>query len=291
MNAPVRHAALAAEASAEAALIRLEGVSKTFTAGPRPVTALAGVDLAVPPGAVLGVIGRSGAGKSTLIRLVNGLETPSEGRVIVDGREISRLGGAALREARRSIGMIFQHFNLLSSRTAAGNVALPLELAGVAPRAAAARVAELLDLVGLADNADRYPAELSGGQKQRVGIARALAQRPKVILADEPVASLDPKTSRNVLRYLQQASRDSGIAVICNLHQVEFAREFAQRIVGIAAGRVVFEGTPEQLTEDVLHRIYPGGLEEALAEPPPEEEAAAGGDPLRAAQALALEQA
>ncbi len=184
-------------------IVRLEGVSKVFTGRHgAPVTALDGIDLAVPQGSVLGVIGRSGAGKSTLIRLVNGLEKPSSGRVVVDGSDIAVLPEAALRHARRSIGMIFQHFNLLSSRTAAENIALPLEVAGFDKAAIRTRVEELLALVGLSDKHNRYPAELSGGQKQRVGIARALATKPKVLLSDEATSALDPETTRSILELL-----------------------------------------------------------------------------------------
>src|SRR3954462_9105085 len=168
------------------AIISFEGVSKIFPArkDSAEVKAIDNIDLVVPEGAIVGVIGKSGAGKSTLIRLINGLEQPTQGRVTVDGLDIGSLDERALRQARRSIGMIFQHFNLLSSRTAFDNIALPLEIAGVAPKDIKGIVEPLLDMVGLADKRDRYPAELSGGQKQRVGIARALATRPKVLLSD-----------------------------------------------------------------------------------------------------------
>jgi D-methionine transport system ATP-binding protein len=241
MNAPFPQAPLD-EAVADASLIRFQAVTKTFTAGSAPVTALAGLDFDVPRGAVLGVIGRSGAGKSTLIRLVNGLETPTSGRVVVDGREISGLPEAELRRARRSIGMIFQHFNLLSSRTAAGNVALPLELAGVAPHAAAARVAELLDLVGLSDKADRYPAELSGGQKQRVGIARALATNPKVLLCDEATSALDPETTRQILDLLARINRTLGVTILLITHEMAVIRAVAHEVAVLEHGRVVERG-------------------------------------------------
>src|SRR5207253_3163422 len=165
------------------AMVRFQGVEKTYPAyrGKPSVRALQNIDFAIPRGSITGVIGRSGAGKSSLVRLINGLEKPSAGRVVVDGRDISALSGPELRLAQRSIGMIFQHFNLLSSRTAAKNVALPLEIAGWSKAEIAARVGELLELVGIADKSDRYPSELSGGQKQRIGIARALATRPNVL--------------------------------------------------------------------------------------------------------------
>jgi phosphonate transport system ATP-binding protein len=262
-------------------------------------TALDDVSLTVGKGEFVVVLGASGAGKSTLLRCINHLAEPSAGEVVVDG-EVTRGDRAGLRRVRRQVAMIFQHYNVVPRLSVLKNVltgrlgSMPAVLSWLQlfPRADIAIARECLRRVELDHKADVRTDTLSGGQKQRVGIARALAQRPKVILADEPVASLDPKTSRNVLRYLQQASRDSNIAVICNLHQVEFAREFAQRIVGIAAGRVVFEGTPDQLTDDVLHRIYPGGLEEAHAGSLQAEEAAAPPEEaVPAAHKLALEQA
>ncbi len=242
MNAPLPRAALHGATPDDPPLIRLAGVTKTFAAGPTPVTALDGVDLDVRPGAIVGVIGRSGAGKSTLIRLVNGLERPSAGRVIVDGQEISGLPEAGLRRARRSIGMIFQHFNLLSSRTAAGNVALPLELAGVERTAARARVAELLDLVGLSDKADRYPAELSGGQKQRVGIARALATNPKVLLSDEATSALDPETTRSILDLLARINGELGLTILLITHEMAVIRGVAHEVAVLDRGRIVEAG-------------------------------------------------
>lgn len=243
MNAHPQPHAFREDVDAPPALIRLEGVTKTYQAGPVPVTALDGVDLDVPRGAVLGVIGRSGAGKSTLIRLVNGLETPTSGRVVVDGREISGLAEPELRRARRSIGMIFQHFNLLSSRTAAGNVSLPLELAGVETRAARARVGELLDLVGLSDKADRYPAELSGGQKQRVGIARALATSPTVLLSDEATSALDPETTRSILDLLARINRELGLTILLITHEMAVIRAVAHEVAVLAGGRIVERGS------------------------------------------------
>ncbi|KAB0264262.1 methionine ABC transporter ATP-binding protein [Microvirga brassicacearum] len=224
-------------------IVRLEGVSKTF-AGRHgaPVTALEGIDLAVPQGSVLGVIGRSGAGKSTLIRLVNGLEKPSSGRVIVDGADIAALPEAALRHARRSIGMIFQHFNLLSSRTAADNIALPLEVAGFDKAAIKSRVGELLALVGLSDKHNRYPAELSGGQKQRVGIARALATNPKVLLSDEATSALDPETTRSILDLLARINAELGLTILLITHEMAVIRSIAREVAVIEGGRIVEKG-------------------------------------------------
>jgi D-methionine transport system ATP-binding protein len=242
MNAPLHHAALREAVPDAPAIVRLQGVSKTFDAGGAPVTALEDLSLDVQPGRVVGVIGRSGAGKSTLIRLVNGLETASSGRIVVDGREISGLPEAGLREARRSIGMIFQHFNLLSSRTAAQNVALPLELAGVERGRARARVAELLELVGLSDKAGRYPAELSGGQKQRVGIARALATNPKVLLSDEATSALDPETTRQILDLLGRINRELGLTILLITHEMAVIRAVAHEVAVLERGRVVERG-------------------------------------------------
>jgi D-methionine transport system ATP-binding protein len=226
------------------ALVRLEGVAKSYTArrGAGAVTALTDIDLSVSRGRVLGVIGRSGAGKSTLIRLVNGLERPSRGRVIVAGAEISRLPEAALRAERRGIGMIFQHFNLLSARTAAGNVALPLEVAGYGKAAIRARVAELLDLVGLGPQADRYPAELSGGQKQRVGIARALATNPKVLLSDEATSALDPETTRSILDLLGRINRELGLTILLITHEMAVIRAIAHEVAVLDGGRIAESG-------------------------------------------------
>ncbi len=247
MTAPVRvpvPADLGGRLDPRDALVRLEGVGKTYTArrGAGAVTALEDIDLSVPRGRVLGVIGRSGAGKSTLIRLVNGLERPSRGRVIVGEAEISSLSESALRRERRGIGMIFQHFNLLSARTAAGNVALPLEVAGYERSAIRARVAELLDLVGLGPQADRYPAELSGGQKQRVGIARALATNPKVLLSDEATSALDPETTRSILDLLGRINRELGLTILLITHEMAVIRSIAHEVAVLDGGRIAESG-------------------------------------------------
>ncbi|MFH6785840.1 MULTISPECIES: methionine ABC transporter ATP-binding protein [Methylobacterium] len=247
MTAPVRvpgPADLSDRLEPSDALVRIEGVAKTYTArrGAGAVTALEDIDLSVPRGRVLGVIGRSGAGKSTLIRLVNGLERPSRGRVVVDGAEISRLPESALRAERRGIGMIFQHFNLLSARTAAGNVALPLEVAGYDKAAIRTRVAELLDLVGLSAQADRYPAELSGGQKQRVGIARALATNPKVLLSDEATSALDPETTRSILDLLGRINRELGLTILLITHEMAVIRAIAHEVAVLDGGRIAESG-------------------------------------------------
>ena len=224
--------------------IRFEGVSKTYAARGQgaAVDALTGIDLSVPEGSILGVIGRSGAGKSTLIRLVNGLERPTGGRVTVDGTEVSGLDERGLREVRRRVGMIFQHFNLLSSRTAYDNVALPLEIAGTPKGEIRKRVDPLLDLVGLADKRGRYPAELSGGQKQRVGIARALATQPRVLLSDEATSALDPETTRSILDLLSSINRELGLTILLITHEMSVIRAVAREVAVIDAGRIVEHG-------------------------------------------------
>ena len=224
-------------------LIRLEGVGKTYrTRDGIGVRALAEIDLSVTAGSVLGVIGRSGAGKSSLIRLINGLERPSLGRVRVGDAEVSALDERALRQVRRRVGMIFQHFNLLSSRTAFGNIALPLEIEGRGKAAIRARVDDLLALTGLDDQRDRYPSELSGGQKQRVGIARALATGPDVLLSDEATSALDPETTRVILELLARINRDLGLTIVLITHEMSVIRAIADRVAVIEDGRIVEQG-------------------------------------------------
>ena len=237
--------ALSKPADGAKAIVSLEDVRKLYPArkASAAVSALDGVSLSITQGTIAGVIGRSGAGKSTLIRLVNGLERPSSGRVIVDGTTISSLDERGLRAARRSIGMIFQHFNLLSSRTAFGNVALPLEIAGRPSHEIAERVGLLLDLVGLADKRDRYPAELSGGQKQRVGVARALATNPKVLLSDEATSALDPETTTQILELLKRINRELDLTVLLITHEMAVVKSIADQVVVLDAGRVVEQGS------------------------------------------------
>ena len=220
-------------------MIRLEGVGKRFAGG---TVALDGVDLSVARGQVFGIIGRSGAGKSTLVRLLNGLERPSAGRVLVDGADVAALDGAGLRALRRRVGMIFQAFGLLSSRTVADNVAFPLKVAGMARAARDARVAELLARVGLADHGHKYPAMLSGGQKQRVGIARALATGPDILLCDEATSALDPETTRDVLALIADLNRDLGLTIVLITHEMDVVRQVCDRVAVLHRGRVVEQG-------------------------------------------------
>ncbi len=205
-------------------MIRLEGVTKRFHSAAGERVALDGIDLDVAAGQVFGVVGRSGAGKSTLIRTINLLERPDAGRVTVDGREMMKLSPAKLRAARRRIGMIFQHFNLLNSRTIAENVAFPLRLEGRPAADIDRRVADLLERLGLAEHARKYPAQLSGGQKQRVGIARALACEPGVLLCDEATSALDPETTDDILNLLDGLNRELGLTIVLITHQMEVVR-------------------------------------------------------------------
>lgn len=250
------------------AMVRFEGISKTYPAyrGKPGVNALEDIDFAIPRGSITGVIGRSGAGKSSLVRLINGLEKPTTGRVIVDGRDISALAGRELRLAQRSIGMIFQHFNLLSSRTAAANIALPLEIAGWAKADIRTRVAELLALVGIADKHDRYPSELSGGQKQRVGIARALATRPSVLLSDEATSALDPQTTRAILDLLANINRELGVTIVLITHEMSVVRQLAREVVVLDAGHVVESGHVADIFTHPRHPITQSFLAEVIGD-------------------------
>ncbi len=242
-------------------MIKIRGLIKRYG----EFDALKDIDLDVAPGEFLVVLGPSGAGKSTLLRCINRLAEPTRGDIHIDG-QLATSDAVSLRKLRRQVAMIFQHYNVVPRLSVQKNVltgrlgSVPSVLSWLQlfPRKDVEIALECLRRVELEEKAELRTDTLSGGQKQRVGIARALAQKPKIILADEPVASLDPKTSRTVLQYLKQASRELGITVVCNLHQIEYAREFGERIVGVSAGRVVFEGGPAELTEEVLHRIYPG---------------------------------
>ena len=274
-------------------MIKIRGLTKRYG----DFEALKGIDLDVKPGEFLVVLGPSGAGKSTLLRCINRLADPTSGTIEIEGRLVQS-DAASLRRLRCQVAMIFQHYNVVPRLSVQKNVltgrlgSMPSVLSWLQmfPRKDVAIALECLRRVELEDKAQLRTDTLSGGQKQRVGIARALAQQPRIILADEPVASLDPKTSRTVLNYLKQASRELGIAVVCNLHQIDYAREFGERIVGVSAGRVVFEGGPDQLTGEVLHRIYPGlDEDDAVAASPSAPAACTAATPLM--QHLELEEA
>jgi D-methionine transport system ATP-binding protein len=259
-------------------MIELKNVTQRYSGQRGPVDALADVNLAIRAGEVFGIIGRSGAGKSTLVRTINLLARPTSGEVVVDGRTLTTLSQAQLREARRDIGMIFQHFNLLSSRTVFQNVALPLELAGAKRAEIEAAVLPLLELVGLSAQKDRYPSQISGGQKQRVGIARALASKPKVLLSDEATSALDPETTRSILALLKRINRELGLTVVLITHQMEVIKEVCDRVAVLDAGRVVEMGNvvdvflqphhevTRALLGDVIAHELPAALKARVAE-------------------------
>lgn len=220
-------------------MITLENLKKTYRHKGRDIHALNGVSLHVAPGEIYGVVGQSGAGKSTLIRCVNLLERPDSGRVIVAGQELTALAPAALFKARHKIGMIFQHFNLLSSRTVYDNIALPLELVGADKKTIAAKVRPLLALTGLEDKASHYPAQLSGGQKQRVAIARALAAEPQVLLSDEATSALDPKTTEDILNLLRDINEKLGLTILMITHEMEVVKQICHKVALIEGGQLV----------------------------------------------------
>lgn len=227
-------------------MIELKNLNKVFKAGGKEVKAVDGIDLSVPEGSIYGVIGSSGAGKSTLIRCVNLLERPTSGQVIVGGQDLMQLNERQLREARRNIGMIFQHFNLLSSRTAYDNIALPLELAGAGKDEIAEAVTPLLELTGLSDKRDNYPSQLSGGQKQRVAIARALASKPQVLLCDEATSALDPQTTSSILTLLKDINRKLRITVLIITHEMDVVKSICDRVAILSHGRLIEENDVEQ---------------------------------------------
>lgn len=228
-------------------MIKLQNISKVFRQGTRTITALSDVSLEVPAGQIYGVIGSSGAGKSTLIRCVNLLERPTSGTVLVDNQDLTAFSESQLTQARRQIGMIFQHFNLLNSRTVAGNVALPLELGKLSRSEINARVSELLELVGLADKHDAWPANLSGGQKQRVAIARALATNPKVLLCDEATSALDPATTRAILELLKDINRRLGITILLITHEMDVVKRICDRVAVISQGQLIEQDTVSEV--------------------------------------------
>ncbi|MBD7909536.1 methionine ABC transporter ATP-binding protein [Sporosarcina gallistercoris] len=224
-------------------MIEFKQAVKTFKLGKREVTAVNDVSLSVAQGEIFGIIGFSGAGKSTLLRLVNMLERPTTGSIQVQGVDLASLSQKDLRKLRRRIGMIFQNFNLFTSRTVAGNVAYPLKLAGGAKKEVNARVAELLDFVGLSDKASDYPEQLSGGQKQRVGIARALATSPDILICDEATSALDPDTTADILRLLKKVNKELGITILLITHEMHVIQEICDRVAVMEDGEVIESGS------------------------------------------------
>ncbi|MCU1544328.1 MAG: putative transporter ATP-binding protein [Microbacteriaceae bacterium] len=226
-------------------IIRITDVTKVFpprSRGEAPAPALDGVSLDVEKGDIFGIIGYSGAGKSTLVRLINALEKPTSGTVVVDGIEVSSLAEGKLGKVRLGIGMVFQQFNLFTSRTVWGNIEYPLRVAGVPKEQYQARVSELLHFVGLVDQAHAYPDQLSGGQKQRVGIARALATSPAILLADEATSALDPETTREVLALLKRVNEEFGVTIVVITHEMEVIRSIAHKVAVMENGRIVERG-------------------------------------------------
>lgn len=219
-------------------MIRIQGLKKVYGAGEGAVTALSGVDLLIRRGDIHGIIGMSGAGKSTLIRCINLLDRPTEGLIEIDGQDVTHLSEKELRKMRRSVGMIFQQFNLLMQRTVLKNVCFPMELSGVSRAQARARALELLELVGLKEKAGAYPAQLSGGQKQRVAIARAMANDPSLILADEPTGALDTATSRIVMDLFHKLHEEQHKTIVLITHNPELAEE-TQRVITLRDGQIV----------------------------------------------------
>ena len=224
-------------------MIEISHVNKVFYQGTKEINALKDINLNIQQGTIFGVIGSSGAGKSTLIRCVNMLERPTNGSVIVDGVDLTKLSSKQLSEARRNIGMIFQHFNLLSSRTVFENVALPLELAGKSVSHIEKKVSELLQLVGLSEKRDTYPSNLSGGQKQCVAIARALASDPKVLLCDEATSALDPATTQSILELLKEINRKLNITILLITHEMDVVKSICHEVAIIGDGELVEKGS------------------------------------------------
>lgn len=236
-------------------MIDLRNITKTFRQKDRVVTALQDVTLHVPAGRIFGVIGTSGAGKSTLIRCVNLLEKPTSGEVIVDGINLLQISSSDLTRERRKIGMIFQHFNLLSSRTVFENIAFPLELSGTPKSKIKERVAELLTLVGLAEKSNDYPASLSGGQKQRVAIARTLANNPKVLLCDEATSALDPGTTRSILNLIKDINKRLNITVLLITHQMDVVKSICDEVAVISHGQLIEQGPVGDIFANPQHAL------------------------------------
>lgn len=234
-------------------MIVIEGLSKQYAGGGQP--ALNNVSFSVPKGAIYGILGRSGAGKSTLIRCLNLLERPSSGRVLFNGEDIAQYDKAQLRTHRLRTGMIFQHFNLLHARSVADNVAVPLEIAGIAKAQRQQRVAELLALVGLSDKADAFPSQLSGGQKQRVGIARALAAEPDVLLCDEATSALDAETTASVLALLETINRQLGLTIVLITHQLEVVKNLCDHVALLEGGELQESGKIADLLASPWSRL------------------------------------
>ena len=259
-------------------MIELVNVEKTYYSKAGDIHALHKTSLSIKAGEIFGIIGLSGAGKSTLVRCINMLEKPTAGQVFVAGQELTAMSEAQLRKARQSIGMIFQHFNLMPSRTVAGNVAYPLKGSGLSKEDIQKKVATLLELVGIGDKADAYPSQLSGGQKQRVAIARALANDPQVLLCDEATSALDPQTTKAILHLLKHLNETLGITIVLITHEMAVVKEICDRVAVMEYGRVVEQGEvftvfaePKQdITKSFIHTTSNlQKVEELIAEDSP----------------------
>lgn len=236
-------------------MIDLKDIHKNYTVRGKVIPALNGFDLSIVRGEIFGVIGHSGAGKSTLIRLINLLERPTQGKIVVDGEDILAFDETALRNFRRNIGMIFQHFNLLNSKTVAENIAFPLKIKGESDKGKIdARVNQMLELVGLSKHKHKYPKQLSGGEKQRVGIARALANQPKILLCDEATSALDPQTTRSILQLLREINEKLKLTIVLITHEMDVIRTICDRVAVIDSGKIVEQGP---VTRVFLHPQHP----------------------------------
>lgn len=236
-------------------MIELKHITKTFHTQKGDIHACQDVNLTIQDGEIFGVIGYSGAGKSTLVRIINQLEKQTSGEVVIDGQDISRMTSLQLRQERMKIGMIFQHFNLLWSRTVQKNIELPLEIAGLSKEERQKKSQELIELVGLQGRENAYPSELSGGQKQRVGIARALANDPHILLCDEATSALDPDTTEQILDLLKKINRQLNITIVMITHQMEVVQKICHRIAVMSEGQVVEEGSVKDIFEHPHHEI------------------------------------
>ncbi len=236
-------------------MISIKQLKKIFTTEEQSITAVDSISLDIREGEIFGVIGYSGAGKSTFVRLLNRLEEPTDGTVFIDGKEMTKLKGKQLRLARQDIGMIFQHFNLLWSRTVEENIAFPLEIAGIGKAERKKRVQELIDLVGLSGREKAYPSQLSGGQKQRVGIARALANKPKVLLCDEATSALDPDTTNAILDLLVDINRKFDLTIIMITHEMHVIRKVCDRVAVMEDGKIVEQGTVDDIFSNPQQEI------------------------------------